>query len=55
MSHVFSLPMEIQEKIAISYYNGRNSKVWLLRFNGYRVTIEIDAKEMWMELELEMS
>lgn len=51
MSQVFSLPMEIQEKIAMSYYNNQNSEAWVLKHNGYKVTIEIYAKEMWMELE----
>jgi len=55
MSQVFSLPMKIQKIIAMSYFNDRNSEAWTLRLNGYKVTIEINAKEMWMESELEMS
>ena len=55
MSQVFSLPMEIQEKIAMSYYNNQNSEAWVLKHNGYEVTIEIDIKEMWMELKSKMS
>ena len=55
MSQVFSLPKEIQEIIAISYYNDQNFEAWTLKIDGYKATIEINAKEMWMELELEMS
>ena len=55
MSQVFSLPMEIQEKITMSYYNNRNSEAWVLKHNGYKVTIEIDAKDMCMELESKIS
>ena len=51
MSQVFSLPIEIQNKIAMSYYNDQNFEAWVLRLNWYKVTIEIDIKEMWMELE----
>ena len=50
MFQVFSLPMEIQEIIAISYYNDRNSKAWTLRLDEYKATIKINAKEMWMQL-----
>ena len=55
MSQVFSSPMEIQEIIAMYYFNNRKSETWMLKFNGPKVIVEIDAKEMWMELELEMS
>lgn len=55
MSQVFSLPMEIPEIIVMSYFNNQKSKTWMLKFNGRKVIIEINAKEMWMELELEMS
>ena len=51
MSQIFLLPMEIQEIIAISYYNDRNSEAWTLKINGYKATIKINAKEIWMELE----
>lgn len=55
MSQVFSLPIEIQEIIAIPYYNDLKFEVWMLKFNGSKVTIEIEAKEMCMELKSEMS
>ena len=55
MSQVFSLPKEIQEIIAIYYYNDQNSKAWILKIDGYKATVEINAKEMWLESESEMS
>jgi len=47
--------MEIQEIIAMSYFNNRKSETWMLKFYESKVIVEIDAKEMWMELESEMS
>jgi len=55
MSQVFSLLMEIQEIIAMSYFNNQKSETWMLKFNESKVIVEIDAKEMWMELESKMS
>jgi len=55
MSQVFSLPNEIQEIIAMSYYNNQTSEAWTLKIDGYKATIKINAKEIWMESESKMS
>ena len=47
--------MEIQEIIAMFYYNDQNSEVQRLKINGYKAIVEINAKEMWMELKFEIS
>ena len=49
MSQVFSLPQEIQEIIAMSYYNNQNSKAWTLKIDGYKATIKINTKKILMK------
>lgn len=55
MSQAFFLPMEIQEIMVMVYFNDQKSEAWMLRFNEFKVTIEIETKEIWRKLEYEMS
>lgn len=55
MGHFLDLPREIQLVIAMKYFKNRTSNTWELKINGSKVTIEVKAKEMWMEQEYGIS
>ena len=46
-SKIFSMPIEIQQKIALTFYNIRESYGWDVKVNGYQVTVYINAFELW--------
>jgi len=46
-SKIFSMPIEIQQKIALTFYNTRESYGWDVKINGYQVTVYINAFELW--------
>lgn len=41
ISYFLAFPKEIQQVIAMKYYENRTSNAWELRINGLHVTIEI--------------
>lgn len=54
ISHFICLPKEIQEIIAMKYYENQTSNVWSFKINDLKALIEVEVQEMWMEHEFEM-
>ena len=51
VAHFFTLPKEIQEVIAMNFYNQHGTNAWDLKFDGLRETIKLEENNMWMEFE----
>lgn len=49
ISHFLPLLKDIQQVIAMKYYENHTLNACKLRINGLKVAIEIKAQEMWME------
>lgn len=49
-SNIFSMPVEIQQKMALTFYNTCQSYDWDVKVNRYKAIICIRAFELWCSL-----